>query len=93
MVFQMPYGKHSWLYIAGGPGDDPRLLAVLPSHVVSAALERAVLQDGSPAVQASHVGLIYNLAKRVQHTKGGGDWNSGESLHHVDLKPWRTRPW
>lgn len=68
----------AFVAIAGDPGDDPRLLAVLPSHVVSAALERAVLQDGSPlsAVQASHVGLIYNLAKRVQHTKGEGYWNS-----------------
>ena len=68
----------AFVAVAGEPGDDPRLLAVLPSHVVSEALERATLADGSPpsAVQASHVGLIYNLAKRVQHTKGGGDWNA-----------------
>ena len=66
----------AFVAVAGELGDDPRLLAVLPSHVVSAALERATLADGSPlsAVQASHVGLIYNL--RVQHTKGGGDWNA-----------------
>ena len=50
-----------------------RLLAVLPNHVVSAALERAQLHDGQflSAVQASYVGLVYNLAKRIQHTRPG----------------------
>ena len=56
----------AFVAIAGDPGDDPRLLAVLPSHVVSAALERAVLQDGSPL----------SAVQRVQHTKGEGYWNS-----------------
>eukprot|EP00435_Cladocopium_sp_Y103_P072956 s218_g41.t2 len=64
--------------VAGDPGEDLRLLAVLPPTVVSAALERSQLEDGSylSAVQASHVGLVYNLARRIQHTKGGGDWDS-----------------
>eukprot|EP00435_Cladocopium_sp_Y103_P021888 s3866_g5.t1 len=64
--------------VAGDPGEDLRLLAVLPPTVVSAALERSQLDDGSylSAVQASHVGLVYNLARRIQHTKGGGDWDS-----------------
>eukprot|EP00435_Cladocopium_sp_Y103_P043043 s851_g12.t1 len=68
----------SFTAIAGNPGEDLRLLAVLPAHVVSAALERAPLPDGNPlsAVQASHVGLIYNLAKRIQHTSEGGDWDT-----------------
>ena len=59
----------SFTQIAGDPGEDLRLLAVLSANVVSAALERAVLPDGASlsAVQASHVGLIYNLAKRIQH--------------------------
>eukprot|EP00435_Cladocopium_sp_Y103_P021718 s553_g5.t1 len=64
--------------VAGDPGEDLRLLAVLPPTVVSAALERSQLADGSylSAVQASHVGLVYNLARRIQHTKGGGDWDA-----------------
>lgn len=63
----------SFVNVAGNPGEDLRLLAVLPPHVVSAALERAQLEDGSflTAVQASHVGLVYSLAKRIQHTRGG----------------------
>ena len=44
---------------------------------LSSAGKSSVL-DGNPlsAVQASHVGLIYNLARRMQHTRGGGDWDS-----------------
>ena len=68
----------SFIQIAGDPGNDMRLLAILPSTVVTAALERAQLDDGSylSAVQASHVGLVYNLAKRIQHTLNGGNWDS-----------------
>ena len=64
--------------VAGNPGNDMRLLAVLPSNVVSAALERAQLSDGQylSAVQASHVGLVCSLAKRIQHTRSGGDWDN-----------------
>jgi len=64
--------------IAGDSKEDTRLLAVLPGHVVTAALERSQLGDGSclSAVQASHVGLGWNLARRIQHTKNGGDWDS-----------------
>lgn len=58
---------------AGDPGEDMKLLAVLPRPVIAAARERALLPDGSPlsAVQASHVGMVYNLAKRIIHVKGG----------------------
>ena len=68
----------SFTQVAGDPGNDMRLLAVLPSTVVTAALERPQLADGSylSAVQASHVGLVYNLAKRIQHTHNGGNWDS-----------------
>ena len=67
----------SFVQVAGDPGQHMRLLAVLPNHVVSAALERAQLHDGQflRAVQASHVGLVCNLAKRIQHTRSGGDWD------------------
>lgn len=62
---------------AGDPQDDLRLLSVLPPIVVATSLEGARLPDGSPltAVQASHVGLVYFLAKRIQHTRSGGDWD------------------
>lgn len=64
--------------VAGDPGEDLKLLAILPQPVVAAALERAVLPDGAPlsAVQASHVGMVYNLAKRIVHVKGGGNWDT-----------------
>ena len=64
--------------VAGDPGEDLRLLAVLPPHVVTSALERAQLDDCSylTAVQASHVGLACSLSKRIQHTRGGGDWDA-----------------
>ena len=45
---------------------------------MAASLERAQLPEGSflSAIQASHVGLVYNLARRIVHTRGGGDWDS-----------------
>lgn len=45
---------------------------------IGRALERALLPDGHPlsTVQASHVRLIYSLAKRIQNTKGGEDWDT-----------------
>jgi len=75
--------------VAGDPGEDPRLLAVLPANVISAALERARLDENTPlsAVQASHVGLIYSLARRIQHTKGGGDWDAWS-----DTSPFSHQP-
>ena len=69
---------NAFVQIAGDPMDDMRLLAVLPPSIVSAALERSQLPDGSylSAVQASHVGLVYNLSRRIQHTRSGGDWDA-----------------
>ena len=68
----------AFIATAGDPGSDMKLLAVLPHTVVAAALERALLPDGSSlsAVQASHVGLCYQLAKRILHTRGGGDYDA-----------------
>ena len=63
---------------AGDPGDDLKLLAALPPTVVAAALAQAQLPDGSPltAVQASQVGLVFSLSRRILHTLAGGDWDS-----------------
>ena len=68
----------SFVSVVGDPGDDLKLLACLPAKVVGAALAQAQLPDGTllSAVQASQVGLVYNLAKRILHTRGGGSWDS-----------------
>jgi len=68
----------SFIEVCGDPNDDLKLLAVLPPRIVAASLERAQLPDGGylSAIQASHVGLVYNLARRIVHTRGGGDWDS-----------------
>ena len=65
----------AFIQVAGDPGEDLKLLSALPATVIAASLERAAI-GGQPlsAVQASHVGLIYNLARRIMHAKGGGDW-------------------
>ena len=67
----------SFIEQVGDPADDLKLLGALPPPVIGAALERARLPDGSPftAVQASHVGLIYGLTRRILHTMAGGDWD------------------
>ena len=67
----------SFVQVAGDPGEDMKLLAALPYTVIAASLERAITATGQPltAVQASHVGLVYNLARRIIYTKGGGDWD------------------
>ena len=69
---------NSFVTVAGDPGQDLRLLASLPTNVVGAALAGARLNGTTPlsAVQASHVGLVWSLAKRIMHTRSGGDWDS-----------------
>ena len=68
----------AFVAVIGNPGNDLRLLGFLPRHVVTAALERAVLPDGSQfsAVQASHVGMVYNLIRKIIYTRDGNDWDS-----------------
>ena len=63
---------------AGDPGQDIRLIAVLPAAVLTASLQRAQLPDGRRliAIQAAHVGLVYNLARRILHVRDGGPWES-----------------
>ena len=75
----------AFLEMAGDPGDDLKLLAALPPEVMAASLSRAKLADGEylTAVHASHVGLVYRLARRILHVRGGGDWDQW-----VDPTPW-----
>ena len=65
---------NSFVTVAGDPGQDLRLLASLPTNVVGAALAGARLNGTTPlsAVQASHVGLVWSLAKRIMRTRSGG---------------------
>eukprot|EP00435_Cladocopium_sp_Y103_P030830 s1995_g7.t1 len=69
---------NSFVAQAGDPGEDLKLLCALPSTVVSVALAQARLPDGSPlsAVQASQVGLVYSLTRRILHAQAGGDWDA-----------------
>ena len=83
---------------AGDPGQDIRLLAVLPAAVLTASLQRAQLPDGRRliAIQAAHVGLVYNLARRILHVRDGGTmgvldrgepvWRPGTSTKHHSTK-------
>ena len=76
--YQLPDAVwRAFIQVVGDPGDDVRLLGSLPRHVVTAALERAQLQDGAQltAIQASHVGMVYNLVKKIIYTKEGNDWD------------------
>ena len=65
----------------GNPGQDMKLLGALPAQVIGAALEQALLPDGTSltAVQAAHVGLVYQLTKRILHTRSGGNWDQWEA--------------
>ena len=69
----------------GDPLDDLRMLAALPPMVITEACAVAVLPDGASltAIQASQIGLVYRLARRILHTRAGGDWETWE-----DQDPW-----
>ena len=56
----------------------PEAVSCTTSPYSGSMLERAQLPEGGflSAIQASHVGLVYNLARRIVHTRGGGDWDS-----------------
>ena len=73
---------------AGDPGDDIRLLAAMPPRAIAVACEAAeILPPGEPltAMQATHVGLVYRLARRICWINSGGEW-----LEWVDPNPWET---
>ena len=73
---------------AGDPGDDIRLLAAMPPRAIAVACEAAeILPEGEPltAMQATHVGLVYRLARRICWINSGGEWQEW-----VDPNPWET---
>ena len=73
---------------AGDPGEDLRLLAAMPPPAIAVACEAAeVLPSKEPmtAMQATHVGLVYRLARRICWVNSGMDWATWE-----DPNPWET---
>ena len=69
----------------GDPLNDLRMLAALPALVITEACALAQLPDGTTlsAIQASQIGLVYRLARRILSTRAGEDWDSW-----VDQDPW-----
>ena len=69
----------------GDPGNDLRMLGALPPQVIVAACQAAQLPTGDPltAIQASQIGLVFRLARRILHLQAGGVWEEW-----VDTDPW-----
>ena len=72
--------------VMGDPGEDLRLVAALPRLALVTSIAQAVLPDGNSlnAIQATQVGLVWRLSRRVQAAKGGI-----EETHFVDEDPWQ----
>lgn len=58
---------HAWIANVGDPGTDLRLLAALPRSAVVGGCQTAVTAAGNSftAIQATQVGLLWRLARRV----------------------------
>ena len=69
----------------GDPGQDIRMIGALPPQVIAAACAAAEVAPGQSltAIQASQIGLVYRLARRILHTRSGGSWEEWE-----DVDPW-----
>ncbi len=66
---------------AGDPGEDLRLLAAMPPQAIAVACEAAEIlpsKEALTAMQATHVGLVYRLARRICWANSGMDWMSWE---------------
>lgn len=75
--------------VMGDPNDDLRVLATMPRLALVTSIAQAVLPDGNPlnAVQATQVGLVWRLARRVQAAKAGLAEDT-----YVDVDPWQEEP-
>ena len=75
----------SFIQRCGDPGQDLRMIGALPPQVIAAACAAAELSPGQSltAIQASQIGLVYRLARRILHTRAGGSWMEWE-----DVDPW-----
>ena len=73
----------------GDPGDDVRLVASLPRSGLVAGCHNSILVGGqqlSP-IQATQIGLIWRLARRVTAFQSG----AGETVIHGQKAPHRHR--
>eukprot|EP00434_Breviolum_minutum_P040624 symbB.v1.2.036105.t1/scaffold5010.1/size60825/7 len=79
----------AFVHQVGEVREDMRLLAALSRPAVLAGCSSAVLPDGSPlnALQATQVGLVWRLARRVMAHLGG----TRES-EFVDVEVWLDNP-
>ena len=74
----------AWIVQVGDPGEDIRLLAALPRVAVQSGCSFAQLHGATfSPVQATQVGLVWRLARRVMGAKSG----ILES-EFVDIDPW-----
>ena len=74
----------AFLEQVGNPGNDLRVLAALPPHVVVQGLgQPQVAGQGLSAVEAAHVGLVWRVARKALHLHKGGT-----AENFVDLDPW-----
>ena len=68
----------------GNPGDDLRILAALPAHVVVHGIGQATMAGVHlSAVEAAHVGLLWRVSKMKMHLARGGSMDL-----FVDVDPW-----
>ena len=71
----------------GDPGNNLRVVAALPAHIVTAAALQAVLPSGeaiSP-VQAAHLGLVWRNARKLVHL-----WAGLPEEDFIDVDPWQV---
>lgn len=76
---------NAFIQRCGDPGQDIRMIGALPPQVIAAACAAAEVRPGQSmtAIQASQIGLVYRLARRILHTRAGGSWEDWE-----DVDPW-----
>ena len=68
----------------GSPGTDLRLLAALPKVAVVTGCGNTMLDTGPlTPIQATQVGLVWRMARRVVAAAGGTDEDS-----FIDVDPW-----
>ena len=70
----------------GDPGNNLRIVAALPAHIISSAALQALLPTGdaiSP-VQAAHLGLVWRNSRKLVHF-----WAGLPEEDFVDIDPWQ----
>lgn len=74
----------AFLEQVGNPGQELRVLAALPAHIVVQAIGQAQAAGvGLSATEAAHVGLVWRVARMAVYLRKGGDIMTFE-----DVDPW-----